>query len=122
PMWSLGVQLSFPLGMYGEKADVLEAKTRLIQSDAQASQALDQQKMNWVNSCMEFHRAQQSYQAYLEAYEKQLARARLEEERFRIGRSSMLQVIQAGDDATIAELNLRSSEVEKRLVSWQVRR
>jgi len=57
-----------------------------------------------------------------QALKNQKERAQLEERRFRIGRVPTLTVIQAGDDATEAEINLSQSEIERRLAAWQVKR
>jgi outer membrane protein TolC len=46
----------------------------------------------------------------------------LEDQRFSVGRSGVLQVIQAGDDATGAELELAQAQVELRQTSWKIQK
>ena len=43
-----------------------------------------------------------------------------EEKRFRIGKTGAFQVIQAGSDATNAELSYKRSQVEIRNVAWRI--
>ncbi|MEO0335616.1 MAG: hypothetical protein AAF202_04450, partial [Pseudomonadota bacterium] len=47
-------------------------------------------------------------------------RVDLEEKRFRIGKTGAFQVIQAGADATNAELSFKQSQVEIRKVAWRI--
>lgn len=122
PAWTVGIQLSFPIGFYAEKSRGLTAAADMIRAEAQASQAADSLKTNWAHFCTDFHRATRARESLKAAADNQKKRAGLEEERFRIGRSSVLQVIQAGDDATFAELDLNTSEAEVRLAAWRVRR
>jgi outer membrane protein TolC len=79
-------------------------------------------KFNWITACGNLRRLHESVNLLQTAFENQSRRARLDEERFRIGRASTLVVIQAGDDATAAEINLRSLQVERALAAWKVRR
>jgi translation initiation factor 2 alpha subunit (eIF-2alpha) len=71
---------------------------------------------------MDLFRLEKSFKQLSDAYAKQQERSRLEEERFKIGRTGTFQVIQAGDDATFAEFSLRTVEVERRMAAWKVRK
>lgn len=122
PAWNLGFQFVLPLDSYVEKANALSALTSQIQAEAQASQARADLKTNWIAGCTDLHRAEQSYRARKEAHDSQRKRAGIEESRFRIGRAGILQVIQAADDATFAQVNLAISEIERRNAAWRVRR
>lgn len=122
PAWSLGFQLTLPMDSYAEKANVLSSLTSRIQADAQVSQASDSLRTEWIAGCTDLQRADQSYRSRKEAHAAQRKRAEIEESRFRIGRTGILQVIQAADDATFAQVNLALAEVEKRTAAWRVRR
>jgi outer membrane protein TolC len=122
PAWTVGVQLSMPIGFTAEKAQKLSSTADLIRAEAASQQAQDQHATEWVNKCLDLFRLNRSHAQLEAAYTKQRERAQLEEQRFRIGRSSTYQVIQAGDDATQAELAVRAMEVERRMAAWKVRR
>ena len=122
PAWTVGVTLSMPIGFTAEKARKLSSTADLIRAESGAQQARDEHSTNWINRCLDLFRLERAHEQLQDAFNKQSERSRLEEERFRIGRVGTFQVIQAGDDATFAELNLRSIEVERRLAAWKVRR
>ncbi|OFZ19813.1 MAG: hypothetical protein A2X94_17225 [Bdellovibrionales bacterium GWB1_55_8] len=122
PAWTLGLQFVLPFDSYAERAAALTSVTSRIQAESQASQARDSLRTGWIAGCMDLHRAEKSYEARREAHQAQRRRATLEEERFKIGRAGILQVIQAADDATLAEVNLAISEVERRTIAWRLRR
>lgn len=122
PAWSVGLQLAIPLGFYAEKTKIMAAAADEIRTEAQASQSSDLLKMNWINDCINLHRTQRAWDSHRKAFENQQRRVTLEESRFRIGRGTTIQVIQAGDDATTAQLDLNSAEVERRLAAWKIRR
>jgi outer membrane protein TolC len=122
PAWTVGVTLSMPIGFTAEKARKLSSTADLIRAESGAQQARDEHSTNWINRCMDLFRLERAHEQLQDAFNKQSERSRLEEERFRIGRVGTFQVIQAGDDATFAELNLRSIEVERRIAAWKVRR
>jgi len=122
PAWTIGLQFSMPIGFTAEKAQKLSAAADLIRADAAVQQAQDQHATVWVNQCLDLFRLNRAYAQLESSYVKQRERASLEEQRFRIGRSGTFQVIQAGDDATQAEMAVRAMEVERRLAAWRVRR
>ena len=122
PAWTIGVSLSMPIGFTSEKARKLAATADLIRAETAAQQARDEHQTTWINRCMDLFRLEKSFKQLSDAYAKQQERSRLEEERFKIGRTGTFQVIQAGDDATFAEFSLRTVEVERRMAAWKVRK
>ncbi|MCC7441609.1 MAG: TolC family protein [Bdellovibrionales bacterium] len=122
PRWALGAVFSIPIGSSAEEAEVRRAGAQLEAAEAQASSAAASLRVGWLNVCNDLHRLRDALEDARAVNERQAERARLEEERYRIGRSQLLQVIQAGDDATGAEVSLRQAEVQARLGSWAVAR
>lgn len=122
PAWTVALDLSIPLFQYAERAAAHVAVADEERFSALSSDARGGLKLKWLNACQDLHRLEKSGALLAEAHESQLQRWRQEEERFRIGRTSTLAVIQSGDDATAAEWSLRQSEVERRLAAWRVRR
>ncbi len=114
------MELSLPLGFSAERAEAVQARARLIRAEAQAAIAKDQHRVGWVNQCREFRLAVRNAAWIQEAFEENRERVRLEEGRFRIGRSNAFQMIQAGDDGANAEIQYRNAEVQKRVAAWKV--
>jgi hypothetical protein len=52
----------------------------------------------------------------------QTRRAQLEDSRFSMGRSPILNVVQAGDDATTSETQYRQAQAQAHLTAWQVQK
>ncbi|MFN7684517.1 MAG: TolC family protein [Oligoflexia bacterium] len=118
--YSLGLMLSFPIGFTAEKADALSATSNAIRADAGQSIARDMNDSGWVSRCMDLFRLDRAAESFARTARLQRERSQLEEQRFKLGRSGTFQVIQAGDDATIAELARDGIEVERRLAAWQI--
>ncbi len=122
PRYSASVIFKMPLGFYAEKAQLAEARANEARASAQLSVAKDSLKMDWTNGCLELHRLQRSRDWLSRTVGDQQRREKLEEERFQLGRTGTLQVIQAGADATQAEQFLNSTEAQLRLAAWKVLR
>ncbi|MBL7713949.1 MAG: TolC family protein [Bdellovibrionales bacterium] len=122
PAWTLGLQLQFPIGAYTERAAASRAVADRDQAIAAASMMKDQLKVDWLNHCGDLARWKKVLADQKSLLEKMQERVRLEETRYQQGRTSPTQVIQAGDDATSAELGLRNAEVQLHLAAWKVRR
>lgn len=122
PAWSFGLNFSYPLGQNAERAAAHQAVAELDRAQAEASEEASNLKLAWINSCANLRQLTLSNKLLREAYESQTRRARLEEERFRIGRTTTLSVIQAADDANAAQWTLNVNEANRRLAAWEVRR
>ena len=118
--WAVG--LTFAMTLPSENVALRSAYAENIKTQALAAQATDNLQLDWLTACGNLKRLVASTERLREAYENQKQRAKLDEERFGIGRTTTLGVIQSGDDASLAGSNLRSSEVETRLAAWKVRR
>lgn len=122
PGYSVGLQLTYPLYSRTEEAQYRSALAEKSRAEASARNAEDQWKLDWISGCSNLKRLSDSVSQLREARENQLRRARLDEQRFEIGRTQIFSVVQAGDDATLADLNLRTVEVQLRLAAWRIHR
>ena len=118
--WYLGMSLSYPIGNKQAKADKMKAllNKRVTEAqyvDAQANLAVDRLAL-----CNDFRLQVNNRDRASRIVKKQEERARLEERRFSIGKSNVLQMIQAGDDFSQAEFNLNQAEALLRISAWEV--
>ena len=118
----IGVSLSFPLSRFREKAEMSEALTQSAKASAMNEFAKSNLKTQWLNSCHDLFRLAKTLDRHKEALSKQSERVRLEERRYSVGRGSLLQVIQAGDEASFADINVTTSRVDFRRKSWEVKK
>jgi outer membrane protein TolC len=120
PSWAVGVVWKKPLGSSNEDVQALQASAHWIQAQAQYNTSLDDQKIALLQSCADWRDVEFNLPRLEFASKKQTERSRLEESRFRIGRSSTFQVIQAGDDATQSQLVHQQTQVAKELIHWRL--
>jgi outer membrane protein TolC len=120
PGWLVGITLQLPIEFSDRKAKLGEAKAQQMRAEALRDDAKDDFHLSWLNECANIERLNQSLRDAEVAYKNQSRRADLEEQRFRLGRSSTLSVIQAGDDATQAEIFLRGTEIQIRQSAWRL--
>jgi len=121
PYWSVGVRLSMPLGFNAENAAESEGAVQQIRSEAAFAMAKDQTRVEWKNACLDIRRLKGSQELMEKAVKMQTERVKLEEDRFRLGRSNTLQVIQAGDDLSEATLTAQSIAVQLKMAAWKIR-
>lgn len=122
PRYSASLVFTLPFGFYAERAALTEAVANELRADAAAIQARDAAGMNWINGCLDLKRLQQANAWLVSTARDQRKRENLEEERFQLGRSGTLQVIQAGGDATQAGIALSLNETALRLSAWKILR
>jgi outer membrane protein TolC len=120
--WTVAASLSVPLARYAERAAELDARARLDRAEAQAAQAADDLRAQWLDACADVRRLARSRDLLARAHDQQDRRLALEERRFAIGRATTRAVIQAGDDATAARFALSEVESGLRQAAWVVRR
>ncbi|MBU6374933.1 MAG: TolC family protein [Bdellovibrionales bacterium] len=118
--YALGLTFSFPIGLTAEKAEALSSTANWVRADATFQIARDMNQTQWVSRCLDLFRLNRTAESFRKNSELQHERSELEERRFKLGRGSTFQVIQAGDDATQAELALDAIEVELRTVAWRI--
>lgn len=120
PGWSLGLSLSLPLEFSLQKAELSEATGKKMQAQALKNNTKDELHLSWLNECANLERLVETQKDAKKAFQSQNLRADLEEKRFRLGRSSTLNVIQAGDDETDSKIFLYATEVQLRLSAWKI--
>ena len=121
PAWTIGGSVSFPLSWMSEKAEHQTAQAQRDRAEALASKARTDLQSQWLTLCSDLHRWNSTVVLYQEAFQNQVKRAQLEQDRFRLGRIPTLTIIQAGDDATRSEITLRDAERKLRAASWMVK-
>jgi outer membrane protein TolC len=120
PAWSAALQLEIPIGLSAQKSRELDSRADFLLAETQAVNALDLKKVELLKNCDYFRRAGAELKNSLEAQQSQKRRLDLEENRFRLGRSSTFQVIQAGDDKTNVNLASNLNEANLRRYGWRV--
>jgi outer membrane protein TolC len=120
PRYSMGVVVSVPLEMKAEKAEVLTSLTQKTSKEYELGQTRSDLQAEWVANCENLQRLKFKVSEFRRMMSLQKERVDLEEKRFRIGKTGAFQVIQAGLDATNAELAFQQSQVEIRKVAWRV--
>ena len=118
--WSLGLEFEMPLFLRKERAEALARKAAADRDLARASQ---QRTSDWVqfrNLCEEVKTKKQLLVSQRAILKKQEDREQSLERRYRIGDSNVFDVVQAGDDRSLAETSLFRMEVDLRLASWKV--
>ncbi|HEX4924151.1 MAG TPA: TolC family protein [Bdellovibrionales bacterium] len=114
--------LTVPLSNNAEEAAFAQARADRERAAAQSARAQADLGVAWLNACSDLKRLGETVENMTQAFEKQSSRVELEEGRFRLGRVPAFNVIQAGDDATLAELNLRNAQIQHRQAAWRIRR
>lgn len=122
PAWSVNVMLTVPFSMYAEKAALANAIADRDKFEASASIATADVELNWRNACADLQRLKRANNDLKEATQKQRERVQLQERRYGIGRGTLFDVIQAGDDATQTEIAFQDNEMQIRLAAWKVQR
>lgn len=122
PGYLVGLQLTMPWSHYQEQIRVRQALTEQQRAKAAVVDVKDQWRKQWRSGCDNLVRLKSAEKRSSQSYEAQEKRARLEENRYSIGRTSILAVSQAGDDATATELGWRQTQVALRLTAWEVQR
>jgi outer membrane protein TolC len=121
PGWRAQITLSYPLGNDAAKAEYVLALSEKQRLESQQRQAESNLSIDWTNRCKDLYRRVEKVELLKEAFDKQMERVKLEESRFRFGRSPTMSVIQAGDEATAAEMAYLEAQADTRRVAWSIR-
>lgn len=116
--WGLGIKFSVPLGFKADKAAIRASIVKEKVSEAIATGEREQVEIDYRNTCEEVETLRQTKKFLTETVKNQKLRAKLEQERFDLGRTSMFNVIQASDDAAMAELTLQQIESKIQIAHW----
>lgn len=120
PSWSVGVKFEMPIGSSSQKAEYLRSRAGLIAAQSKYTAEMDGKKIEFQTVCDVYAKSLTRLENARQAFQAQEKRLRQQESRFRLGRTTTFEVIQAGDDKTTAELNLNRLEVDTRLAGWNV--
>lgn len=122
PFVQAGLSFKMPFGNEAARAATVNARVAQLRADAAASQERDLLAVLWQNRCLELARLAGATEANEKSFRAQREREKLEEVRFGLGRSPLIQVIQAADDAARAEVTYKATLAQARLAGWNVRR
>jgi outer membrane protein TolC len=121
PTYSLGVSFSTSLEKHGEKAQMKKALAGRLQARSRYLKEKGDMETDWINSCMSLYQKIQKVNQLQEAFRLQSQRLKLDEERYRLGRLTLQNVIMAADELNQAELAYLQSQVEVREMAWKVK-
>lgn len=119
PGYGVGLTLSLPLENSAEKAQFAASLSNAMRARAIKNQAEDNFKILWLNQCADLARLKTSTDEMWLAFQKQVERAKVEEKRFEIGRTSLQQVINAADDATRFRVSWAATMIQKNIAAWK---
>lgn len=120
PLYQVGVQLVMPLGNHQAEAALHQSEAGFIRAEAQFAIARDQAAVSWRNQCFRLEKLIDNVGKLKESLQALREREKLEKQRFEIGRSTLLEVTQAGRDATRAALGFAQAERDLKVASWQL--
>jgi outer membrane protein TolC len=120
PNWAVSLVFKKSLGNDANKASRIQSQAQLLQQQAEFSRVVDDQKVNFKKLCADLAITNLNIEKLNAVLNKQTERSKLEETRFRLGRSTVLQVIQAADDAVSADLAYKRSVASQQVLKWQI--
>lgn len=122
PAYTVGVSVVVPLGASGDKAALLSQFSEQERSEALASKAASDAEVEWINACADLKRLGESIKLSQQSFEDQDRRLKLEQDRYQLGRISLVNYMLAGDDAIRAELGYKETLWRRKLVAWRIQR
>lgn len=120
PAWSVGLQVSYPLGNPLQEAEYRQAFVDHTQSSNRLQEAKDQLELTWVSLCDRLKILERKTKDHAASLKQQEQRERLESRRFNLGRVPLLNLIQSGDDQTRARQNLLQAQANLQLTALQI--
>ena len=119
PRWTVGVNISYPLGLSSQEASVARARVQVSQVQAQMKQIELQVATDVTNAAIQVQNTAEAVQASQAARELSQKKLEAEQSKFEVGMSTNYFVVQAQRDLSDAEnselrsiLNYRKSLVE----------
>lgn len=120
PVWHVGFQLNWPLANSGARAQLA---TTFIEKERVASQlqsAVDDLQIQWRDLCRQLRVETENEKVFQNIVLEQKKRVKADEKRFRLGRLSVNQFIDAETDLGDWEFRSHQKKVEVRALAWQV--
>ncbi|MDQ3230674.1 MAG: TolC family protein, partial [Pseudobdellovibrionaceae bacterium] len=121
PAWELALRFQMPMGRLESKALMKETQSQRLRAVAQAEELKDQEQVSWSMRCREIGRRVRDLRILRDNAKRQTERARLEQDRFDIGRITLTEVTRAEDEALQARIRLREEEIALRRTVWSLR-
>lgn len=118
--WHIGFRISYPFPNNSAKAELYTALANEAKTNAQLASLQTNLTKNWLNICSKLSFLNESVklkEETLENYKKIMA---LEEKRYSIGRSNILQLIQTAEEQLMASLDFIDSKEELKFTGWEV--
>jgi outer membrane protein TolC len=107
PRWTLGLNVTYPIGTSTQDAAVARARVQLSQVEAQVKQIELQVATEITNAAINLRNTSEAVQAAQAARELSLRRLEAEQSKFEVGMSTNYQVVQAQRDLN----DVRNSEL-----------
>jgi outer membrane protein TolC len=120
PQTAIALGFEMALSNPKEEADRLEALKQKSATEIRLAQLRTQYSIDRDALCRDLERFKTKVQTLKSVVEKQKARERAEEERFRLGKADTTNVIMAGNDVTDAEFSLRAAEGDYFQTAWKL--
>lgn len=122
PALTAGVTVSFPLQNRQQKAQLLNAHIEYEQAKTSRDMAVNNMEVQWRLLCNNLKRKIQNRDLYKLVNEKNKKRVELDNRRFEVGRIKAFQWVQSEDDEAQAFLRFQQTEVEVRVLAWDVQK
>ena len=121
PIWSVALQMSYPLGHNADKADYARARLQLQQTEVQIRQVELQIATEVTNAALQIDAIQERIDASIAARELAEEQLRAEESKFDVGQSTNYFVVQAQRDlSTARDTELRAIlDYQKALIEFE---
>ncbi len=121
PIWSVAVQMSYPLGRNTDKAEYARARLQLQQTEVQIRQIELQIATEVTNAALQIDAIQERIDASTAASELAEEQLRAEESKFEVGQSTNYFVVQAQRDlSTAQDTELRAIlDYQKALIEFE---
>ncbi len=121
PIWSVALQMSYPLGQNTDKAEYARARLQLQQTEVQIRQIELQIATEVTNAALQIDAIQERIDASIAARELAEEQLRAEESKFDVGQSTNFFVVQAQRDlSTAQDTELRAIlDYQKALIEFE---
>ncbi len=121
PIWSVALQMSYPLGQNSDKAEYARARLQLQQTEVQIRQVELQIATEVTNAALQIDAIQERIDASIAARELAEEQLRAEESKFDVGQSTNFFVVQAQRDlSTAQDTELRAIlDYQKALIEFE---
>jgi outer membrane protein TolC len=122
PAWNVGVQLAWPLSNSGARAKQATAYIEKERTTALLQNAVDSLKSDWRDLCRKLQVESKNEKVFQNIVLEQRKRVKNDGRRFRLGRISVNQLVDAETDLSDWEYRSHQKKVEVRNIAWQVQR